>query len=474
MSRSLESHHKSKILNESDLNINQSNQDEDERLDLEELHLDDEITFGNHGNEILNSEHCEKLTCSVNFTPSISNIKKEPFLIDVFRALHPRQRDAFTVWNTKERARETNYGTRIDYILTTRDLFDGKSIHTCENVKVTNTSRDLFNSNALNVTQDLSSDGVTNRQDISEREVLNSTTKDVVNSGAVSRDPCSTRAESATRYLNSGGAITQGLFNARTVKTLSDSPRFQKCTVRSDVYGSDHCPVECVLDVEFIRSSSVPSSCALFMPELSGKQQKIKSYFTQQQSSKRPLTTDDAGDGNCGDARSSKKVKKTCFSTTKKQDISSYFGSKNSLSSSCSSGDKKALNITDTTISDADVAAKMRMKSNRNFDLLDLHFKQIEKMAQEKRQTNNSTKNFKKNTDSNTKNTTNSTATWKGLFKGPEAAPLCSGHNEKCILQTVKKDGPNIGRQFYCCARPSGHLSNKEARCKFFKWKTSK
>lgn len=32
---------------------------------------------------------------------------------------------------------------------------------------------------------------------------------------------------------------------------------------------------------------------------------------------------------------------------------------------------------------------------------------------------------------------------------------------EKAILRTVRKEGPNTGRQFYCCS---------SSRCKFFKW----
>ncbi|CAH0477822.1 unnamed protein product [Peronospora belbahrii] len=38
-------------------------------------------------------------------------------IVDVFRHLHPNQTKAFTCWNTLTGARQTNYGTRIDYIL---------------------------------------------------------------------------------------------------------------------------------------------------------------------------------------------------------------------------------------------------------------------------------------------------------------------------------------------------------------------
>ncbi|XP_065067010.1 DNA-(apurinic or apyrimidinic site) endonuclease 2-like [Rhopilema esculentum] len=60
---------------------------------------------------------------------------------------------------------------------------------------------------------------------------------------------------------------------------------------------------------------------------------------------------------------------------------------------------------------------------------------------------------------------------WKSILKGPEPPPLCEGHKEDCVLRTVKKQGPNLGRQFYCCARPEGRANDKEARCKTFKWR---
>ncbi|KAL7995769.1 putative AP endonuclease 1, endonuclease/exonuclease/phosphatase, Zinc finger, GRF-type [Plasmopara halstedii] len=39
-------------------------------------------------------------------------------LVDTFRYFHPHKTKAFTCWNTQTQARQTNYGSRIDYILT--------------------------------------------------------------------------------------------------------------------------------------------------------------------------------------------------------------------------------------------------------------------------------------------------------------------------------------------------------------------
>ena len=61
-------------------------------------------------------------------------------------------------------------------------------------------------------------------------------------------------------------------------------------------------------------------------------------------------------------------------------------------------------------------------------------------------------------------------SSWKNLLKGLPPPPPCSGHKEPCVLRTVKNKGPNHGKKFYCCARPQGHSTNKEARCNYFKW----
>lgn len=48
------------------------------------------------------------------------------------------------------------------------------------------------------------------------------------------------------------------------------------------------------------------------------------------------------------------------------------------------------------------------------------------------------------------------TSFWKSVLAGPLRTPLCGGHREPCVMRTVKKPGPNLGRRFYMCARPRG------------------
>jgi hypothetical protein len=51
------------------------------------------------------------------------------------------------------------------------------------------------------------------------------------------------------------------------------------------------------------------------------------------------------------------------------------------------------------------------------------------------------------------------------------APPRCKGHNEPCVIRTVKKKGPNQGRQFYVCVRADG--PPPVGRCDHFQWATS-
>ncbi|CAH6973671.1 Apex2 [Phodopus roborovskii] len=43
-------------------------------------------------------------------------------------------------------------------------------------------------------------------------------------------------------------------------------------------------------------------------------------------------------------------------------------------------------------------------------------------------------------------------------------------HRESCVMQIVKKPGPNMGRHFYICARPQGPPNDPSSSCNFFLW----
>ncbi|BHF66743.1 DNA-(apurinic or apyrimidinic site) lyase 2 [Sparganum proliferum] len=62
------------------------------------------------------------------------------------------------------------------------------------------------------------------------------------------------------------------------------------------------------------------------------------------------------------------------------------------------------------------------------------------------------------------------TLQWSQIFRRPQKAPRCSGHQEPCVRRTVKRASSNRGRDFWVCPRPDGAPGNPEARCSTFIW----
>ena len=61
---------------------------------------------------------------------------------------------------------------------------------------------------------------------------------------------------------------------------------------------------------------------------------------------------------------------------------------------------------------------------------------------------------------------------WGSLFSGPPKPPLCARHGEPATMRTVRKTGPNRGRQFWVCSRPAGSKTDPHTQCDFFQWLT--
>ncbi|VDM40957.1 unnamed protein product [Toxocara canis] len=72
-------------------------------------------------------DHCEASTIA-DFDKQPDRVWMSGLLengyVDCFRRFHPKERHAYTVWNTQTGARATNYGTRIDYVIADTDLLD--------------------------------------------------------------------------------------------------------------------------------------------------------------------------------------------------------------------------------------------------------------------------------------------------------------------------------------------------------------
>lgn len=63
---------------------------------------------------------------------------------------------------------------------------------------------------------------------------------------------------------------------------------------------------------------------------------------------------------------------------------------------------------------------------------------------------------------------------WRCLFsrgkRKSKTVPLCKGHGEICLRRRVKREGSNLGREFWVCPRPPAVVGNLEGRCSTFIW----
>uniref|UniRef100_A0A672NLS6 DNA-(apurinic or apyrimidinic site) endonuclease n=1 Tax=Sinocyclocheilus grahami TaxID=75366 RepID=A0A672NLS6_SINGR len=314
---------------------------------------------------------------------------------DSFRHFHPKRSNAFTCWSTLTGARQTNYGTRIDYIFA----------------------------------------------------------------------------------------------NCCLVKSA-----FIGVDIMPEVEGSDHCPVWAQLSCTLQSSPKFPPLCTRHMPEFTGRQQKLSRFFVKV-SEKDRVSKDseeslpgsqDTGEilenlnpvvqGNsvakkrptCREkdtnAHKAKRSKQMKTESNAKGSLLAFFKPKQtplipssgnlSLKLTESSQDSPG-SESDTRSCPGDVQTETSLSmvtemETENQDEVEGELTSIDK-----------SKDCKKGPCA---------GFWKAVLHGPPQPPLCKSHNEPCVLRTVKKAGPNLGRQFFVCARPQGHASNPQARCNFFAW----
>lgn len=314
--------------------------------------------------------------------------------VDSFRYFHPKRSNAFTCWSTLTGARQTNYGTRIDYIFSNRSL----------------------------------------------------------------------------------------------VETV-----FNGVDIMPEVEGSDHCPVWAQLSCTLQFSPRCPPMCTRHMPEFIGRQQKLSRFLVkipekqsisngseeslpgsqdareirenlnpvvqkQNVGKKRPTDREDTN------AHKSKKNKTTKTESNAKGSLLAFFKPKETQllptkgtwspkqAESCEDGPGTG---SDTRICPSDLQNDVNVSK-----LMEIETKNQDEVEGESTSMDTSN-DFKKGP---------CTGFWKAVLRGPPQPPLCKSHNEPCVLRTVKKAGPNLGRQFFVCARPQGHVSNPQARCNFFAW----
>ena len=272
--------------------------------------------------------------------------------------------------------------------------------------------------------------------------------------------------------------------------------------------GSDHCPVFATLNCRTLAAKKCPQLCTKYMPQFAGRQQKMSSFFVKQSKAARHDTP--SSSQTSSEPSQSEKVVEDAMVQVIHSKTGQFFGKRSLSTSEKQSANKKSKIVPKST----EVVKQSNMlsflgKSNslKQCVSADIREGKDEKDARGENKTAHSngavSLNFQQASESDTvldscqdqsslpkktdiELTVNSASTcldssegsitskqpsgWKHLLQGPPQAPLCKGHNEPCVLRTVKKAGPNKGRQFWTCSRPEGHKTNAQARCDYFVW----
>lgn len=210
------------------------------------------------------------------------------------------------------------------------------------------------------------------------------------------------------------------------------SAYLEKAEVLSDIQGSDHCPISATFHTLIpVPAEKPPPDAAKYYKEFCGKQTNLKDFLNRNDG--RPTQ-------NSFDLLNGTKSKRSSASDGKQADITKFFAKKPKLTN--------------------DTATTTTLKDSNKHDDMHLSDKASENFQQYKE------KSFVDiNQDASKK--------WKNLMSTPNT-PSCAGHNELCVLRTVRKKGLNQGRKFWACPRGVGQSNDPNANCNHFAWVNTK
>ncbi|XP_008836988.1 DNA-(apurinic or apyrimidinic site) lyase 2 isoform X2 [Nannospalax galili] len=249
---------------------------------------------------------------------------------------------------------------------------------------------------------------------------------------------------SGARHLNYGSRLDY-ILGDRTL--VIDT--FQASFLLPEVMGSDHCPVGAILNVSCMPAKQCPALCTRFLPEFAGTQLKILRFLVPckqepvlGQPALQPNNRTQVQKQQKKGPVSSARPRKSQAGSRSQKNLMSYFQSSFSLPQTSPVVELPSLPPVGTFITpktaEEDTMATIVEEQAKVFETKDK--KEVQ------------------------------TLFWKSMLSGPSPMPLCRGHREPCVMRTVKKPGPNLGRRFYICARPRGPPSDLSARCSFFLW----
>ncbi|KAJ6517877.1 Endonuclease/exonuclease/phosphatase [Mycena vitilis] len=349
-------------------------------------------------------------------------------LVDVVRRFWPDRKGMYTCWNTKISARESNYGTRIDYILVTPGLLPW--------IKAADIQPEIKGSDHCPMCIDL-------RDEIVDKNGGVLKLRDSLGSRTVGAEPPRIAAKFWDEYKQ---RLLDTFFGKKADLSTKPTPS-QLTQPNSD-------PRSAIVDSVDAEMLVVPSMTATAVSSPTQPPEDRQSSRSQASSSSPASSSAPAKRKRNPQepvASSSKKPKKDVSkpAIAGQTNLASFF-SKPDPSSSKSDTSKPKLSAA---------------------DLLDADYKLALSLSQESSPPR----------ASGSQSNGESKKAWTTLL-APVKPPLCEVHGEPTKELTVNKPGPNKGKNFFICARPVGPGYDKGKterrreevdpawKCDFFKW----
>ncbi|KAH9004538.1 Endonuclease/exonuclease/phosphatase [Lactarius hatsudake] len=331
-------------------------------------------------------------------------------LVDVLRRFWPDRKGMYTCWNTKISARETNYGTRIDYVLVTPGLLPW--------IKASDIQPSIKGSDHCPVFVDFHDEITT---DAGEKLVL----RDLMHmrEDAAKREPPRLAAKYWPEFQGKQ-TLVSSFFTKRGAETKALPAPATAPTTASDL----------LLDVSDTQLLPPPLS-AIEPPASPVPQASSASHPSR----RRPR----ADNSTLAETSKPKKLK------TGQSKLSSFFTP------------ATAPKVSRTAAAAPPEIVDLCEEDDEEFSeapLPTIITSEIRPPSQGSKEDESSTKRA---------------ASWSALFT-PVPPPLCTVHGEPAKEHRVNKPGPNKGRTFYLCARPGRERLREEVdhqyKCNFFKW----
>ncbi|XP_041128782.1 DNA-(apurinic or apyrimidinic site) lyase 2 [Polyodon spathula] len=360
--------------------------------------------------------------------------------VDTFRYFHPSQTHAFTCWSTLTGARQTNYGTRIDYIFANRKLVDTEFLDSKIMPEVEGSDHCPVRGELRCVC-------------LGDPKCPPLCTKHMPEFAG--------RQQKLSRFLVKVG---HGERKEIPKEVMSFLPGSQESgEIRENIRPGKDLNLGKKRGQLADSSSSLKSKKAKTANSKTGQQGSLLAFFKpklSEETKKKDLVIfgKTTGDDNCQTG-----PQQRCFTRFKSQTTSESLQETTLLERSF----KPQKNSTDetqkdlgTTTSQTDVQESQPSTNSSQENGPEQAMGDGSKEA-------SGVKDIK---PPELPESEGSAGFWKSVLRGPPPPPNCKAHREPCVLRTVKKAGPNFGKRFFVCGRPQGHASNPEARCNFFVW----